>query len=238
MVAGESRRRPYGFLVFAMAGIAALVALGNWQLDRLATKRALIAERRAALAQPPLDLARLPGGAGVTAYRRVTVTGRFLHEKELLIGPRPRDGRAGWHVVTPLERADGGIVLVDRGWVPNEMKDPRTRAVGQIGGAVRLIGFLRSAGRRGSFVPDNDPVKDEWHWIDPAAMAAHLGLDRVAPYWIARARDGQQEAGPVGVDRVAMPPNNHLGYAVTWYALAFSLGVLAIIYWRRSVPRG
>ena len=227
------RRGPYGFVIAAALGVAALVALGTWQLDRLGQKEVLIADRQAMLAQPPLDLTRLKDASAVMAYRRVTVSGRFLHEKELRIGPRPRRGRAGWQVITPLRRADGGIVLVDRGWVPDERKDPRSRPEGQVAGPVRLTGFVKKVTARGPFTPDNDTAKGDWYWIDPAAMAAHLKLSRVAPYWVAAARDRDRPVGPIGSDRVAMPVNNHLKYAITWYALAASLCILAFVYWRR-----
>ncbi len=233
-VAPERRRRgPYGFLTGAALAIAGLVALGTWQLDRLAHKEALIADRQAMLVQPPLDLNRLTD-AHAAAYRRVTITGRFLHEKELRVGPRPRRGVSGWRVITPLRRADGGIVLVDRGWVPDRGKDPRSRREGQVAGPVTLTGFIKRVTARGPFVPDNDAAKGDWYWIDPAAMAAHLDLSDVAPYWIAAARDRDRQVGPIGSDGVVMPVNNHLGYAITWYALAASLSVLAFVYWRRA----
>ncbi len=233
--APEVRQRgPHGLLICAALGIAGLVALGTWQLDRLAHKEALIADRRAMLVQPPIDLTRLRDARAAIAYRRVSVIGRFLHEKELRIGPRLRRGSAGWQVITPLRRADGGIVLVDRGWVPDSRKDPQSRREGQVAGPVTLTGFVQRVTARGPFVPDNDAAKGDWYWIDPAAMAAHLKLSDVAPYWVVAARDRGRHVGPIGSDRVAMPANNHLHYAITWYALAVSLSALAFVYWRRA----
>ncbi len=70
--APEVRQRgPYGFLMCAALGIAGLVALGTWQLDRLAYKEALIADREAMLVQPPFDLTRLTDDPAAIAYRRV-----------------------------------------------------------------------------------------------------------------------------------------------------------------------
>jgi len=235
-VPAAERGRYYGFLVFAALGIAGLVGLGTWQLDRLSQKESLIAERQAMLARPPLDLARIRGAGVPPAYRRVTASGRFLHDKELRIGPRTRQGRAGWQVVTPLARADGGIVLVDRGWVPDDRKDPRSRPDGQAAGPVTVIGVVNRKTARSPFAPDNDPARGDWFRIDPPAMARSLGLPDVAPYWIVAARDRDRPVGPIGDDRVAMPPNNHLMYAITWYALAALLAVLAFVYWRRRPP--
>jgi len=228
------RSGPYGFLTGAALGIAGLVALGTWQLDRLAEKEALIADRQAMLVLPSLDLTHLSDAPPTIAYRRVTVSGHFLHEKELRIGPRSRRGPAGWQVITPLRRMDGGIVFIDRGWVPDSRKDPQSRQEGQVGGSVTLTGVVKSGGVRGAFVPDNDAAKGDWYWIDPAAMAAHLNLTGVAPYWIVANRDRDRPIGPIGSERVVMPANNHLQYAIIWYALAASLSAFAFAYWRRA----
>lgn len=228
------RRKPYGFALFAVLGVVGLAALGTWQLVRLSEKEALIANRLAMLARPPLDLARLKNVPADIAYRRVVVRGIFLHDRELRVGPRSHDGQPGWQVITPLRRADGGgIVLVDRGWVPDSRKDPKTRPEGQVKGPVTLTGFVRRVTPHGAFVPDNDPARGDWYWVDPAAMAAQLGLSGVAPYWIVASSASGRRGGPVGADAPAMPPNNHLGYAITWFGLAASLCVLAAVFWRR-----
>lgn len=234
MVGAGRGRRHVGLLLFAVFCVAGLVALGTWQLDRLAQKEALIADRQAMLVLPPLDLTRDKDHTAATAYRRVTVSGRFLHAKELRMGPRVHHGNAGWKVITPLVRGDGGIVLVDRGWVPDSGKDPKTRQDGQVDGSVRLTGLVKTVSVRGPFVPDNDPAKGDWYWVDPVSMAAHLKLSGVAPYWIVADRDAGRQVGPTGADQVAMPANKHLGYAMTWYALAVSLVVLTLVYWRRA----
>ncbi|MDC0033374.1 SURF1 family protein [Alphaproteobacteria bacterium] len=233
-IPAAGRRGPRGFLIFAVSGIGGLIALGTWQLDRLDQKETLIADRQAMLVQPPLDFNGLTDIPDKIAYRRATVTGEFSHEKELRIGPRTRRGRAGWQVVTPFRRGTGGIILVDRGWVPDSLKNPQSRPNGQVTGIVTLTGFMMSVIARGRFVPDNDAAKGDWYWIDPATMAVHLELSNVAPYWLVAARDPSRSVGPVGVDRGAMPVNNHLQYAITWYALAALLSVLAFVYWRRA----
>lgn len=230
-------RQPYGFLICALLGVAGLVALGTWQLDRLAYKEALIADRQAALALPPLDLAQIPANPEALAYRRVRVTGRFLLENELPIGPRSRRGRPGWEVISPLLRADGSVVLINRGWVADSHKEAIKRKPEPVAGTVTVTGYLKLPTRPSAFAPDNDPAKGNWYWVDPAAMAAHLKLEKVAPYWVMALRDRDRMTGPAGIDRVAMPANNHLKYAVTWYALALSLSVLAFIYWRRNRPQ-
>ena len=235
--AQKIQRIPRGFLIAAAFCIAGLLMLGTWQLERLAEKTKLLSDRQAKLAQPPFKLTTgIDRGAEIT-YRRVTVTGRFLHEKELQIGPKTRCGRVGWQVVTPFEHAHGRIVLIDRGWVPAGQKDPRSRQAGQIPGVVTLTGFANRVAKKGYFVPDNNAKKGDWYRIDPVAMAAHLELRDVALYWIVANRNRDRQVGPIGNDRVAMPANNHLQYAAIWFVLAGALGVLAYSYWRKASSR-
>ena len=99
---------------------------------------------------------------------------------------------------------------------------------------MTLTGFVKRVAARGPFVPDNDAAKGDWYWIDPVSMALHLKLSHVAAYWVVAARDRDRHVGPIGSDRVAMPVNNHLLYAIIWYALAVSLSVMAFVYWRRG----
>jgi surfeit locus 1 family protein len=218
------KRRPYGFLGASAMLFVGLMALGTWQLDRLDQKEKVIADRKAMLAMRPLDLSRDNMPREEMTYRRATVRGDFLYQKTLRIGPKPRQGRLGWQVITPFKRSDDGtVVFVDRGWVADGENGSRNSRDQQKAAPIALTGFIKTVGKRGPFVPDNDPVKGDWYWIDPTAMAAHLRLSNVAPYWIVA------NGGPV-----AMPPNNHLQYAFTWFSLAAVLAVLTVAYWRKS----
>lgn len=231
---GARARSHRGLAALAVAAFAVLVGLGTWQLDRLAWKEALIAERTAMLARSPVVLTGDPAEAEAAAFRRVAVTGTFLHAAERLVGPRVRNGQAGWHVVTPLELENGRVVLVDRGWVPEARKYPYSRRAGMVGGRVTVQGIVRRPAEPGRFAPDNDPLREQWFRVDPAAMADHLNLSGVAPYWV-EAGDAPNTGGfPIGGGGIEMPPNNHLQYAVTWYGLAAVLAVMSVVYWRRT----
>src|SRR4051794_17007409 len=132
------------------------LGLGFWQLERLQWKRALIAEREAALAAPPAAPPRTSAEARGMAFRRVVAEGVFLHDKEIFVAtPSPRG--AGFDVLTPLREADGRMVFVNRGFVPSQLKDPKTRAAGEIEGPVRVAGLLRLPPdeKPGRFLPDN-----------------------------------------------------------------------------------
>ena len=234
MATGRGNKSGWSLAALALVSFAVLIALGSWQLDRSEWKRALIAERQAMLVQPPVILTGDAVDAKAASFRRVSLTGTFLHNKERRIGPRSWRGRPGWYVVTPLRLHRGRIVLVNRGWVPENRKDPRTRKLGQVSGRVTIAGIVGRPSKPGWFTPDNAPAKEQWLRVDPAALAKHLGLSGVALYWVIAGPAPNPGGLPVGGQGIASPPNNHLQYALTWYALALVLVVIAAVYWRQS----
>jgi cytochrome oxidase assembly protein ShyY1 len=77
-------------------------------------------------------------------YRRVKVKGTFRHDQEMLVGPRTRgDGVVGYFLITPLQREDGSVILVKRGWVALDKKDKRNRPDSLVTGPVEVEGLLR-----------------------------------------------------------------------------------------------
>ena len=105
------------------------------------------------------------------------------HDLEFYLAARTHAGAVGLHVVTPLELDDGRIVLVDRGWIPPQRRDPATRPEGQADGPVELVGLGRSSGWKGWDImqPENHPEENLWFWVEPADMAAAAGLTGVIP---------------------------------------------------------
>ena len=110
-----------------------LIGLGVWQLQRLHWKEGLIAEIETRTKGEPIGLDQAIAIAREgrdPSYYRVNVEGRFDHAKELYLYA-VSEGRAGWHVITPLTTGDGEVVLIDRGFVPDELKNPASRAQGR-----------------------------------------------------------------------------------------------------------
>ncbi|MBO1079418.1 SURF1 family protein [Roseomonas sp. 573] len=202
----------------------ALLALGTWQVERRAWKLDLIARVDARIHAPA---APAPGPAdwpALTAagdeYRHVTATGAFLPGQDTLVQATTALGGGFW-VLAPF-RTDGGFtVLVNRGFVPGERRDPGSRDPGLA--QRRVTGLLRVTEPGGGFLRSNDPAADRWHSRDVAAIAAKRGLGEVAPYFIdAEAVPGAAPL-PVGGLTVVSFPNSHLVYALTWYGLALML---------------
>ncbi len=219
--------------LFTIPAVAALVALGVWQLERLSWKEELIGRLQARSTEAPVPLEGAGDDPSALEFRRVTVTGTFLHDKELFLLDRSREGRPGLHVLTPLRRPDGGVVLVDRGWIPFERRDPATRREGQVSGVVTVEGIVRLAKGPGLFTPDNEPDKNLWFYVDPVAMAQAIGVDRLPPYYVLSADRNVPGGWPRGGQWRIDLRNDHLQYAITWFALAAALIVIYIAYHRR-----
>jgi len=242
----DTRPSPSGLRSLIAPGIAALVCLaillglGFWQLARKGEKEALIAriiER--SRAEPPAAAPAFDAwNPSADEFRRVRATGTFLHEKEALVhGLAPGEpGRAlqGFYVITPLKRDDGSIILINRGLVPTELKDAKSRAAGQVAGETTVTGMLRGSEVRTLFVPESDPAKDQWYTRDIAAIAAARGLSNVAPYLIEADATETPGGWPRGGNLRVDLPNNHLQYAFTWFGIAACLvGVFSVFAWRR-----
>lgn len=213
-------------MAVVVAGVALFVgflALGGWQVQRLAWKTDLIAQvdarvHAAAVAAPgPIQW------AGVTRdkdqYRRVTVRGRFLHDKETLV-QAVTDVGGGFWVMTPLVDDRGFTVLINRGFVPSGRRDPAVRADGQVEGPQTVTGLLRITEPKGGFLRANDPAGDRWRSRDVAAIAARRGLTTVAPYFIDADASPNPGGWPRGGLTVIRFANSHLVYALTWFGMA------------------
>lgn len=222
----------------ALLGVLVLLGLGTWQLERLEWKEALIAEYLARRAAPPVALPDPIGDPAALDNRRVRLVGRFLHDRELYLGARSYKDEVGFHVVTPFRLDDGRAVLVDRGWVPAARRDPARRAAGQVAGTIALSGVARLGGWRGNalFRPANDPERNDWLWYDLPAIAARAGLENAVTSVYVAADPG---AGPGDLPIAVAPQvnlrNEHLGYAITWYALAAALVVIYLLHQSRPL---
>jgi surfeit locus 1 family protein len=236
-VGGRRRFRPaFWPTLFTLPVLAALIGLGTWQVQRLHWKEAQIAERQARSSAPAIDLPREFADPQALEFRRVALTGRFLHDREMYLSGRTHKGQVGVHVVTPLVLADGRGLLVDRGWVPMARKDPASRPDGQVAGVVTLEALLRTGGWKGSrtFRPGKRPDENLWFWIDPEAMAAWAGLENPVTALYAAVGAAETPGGlPIGGRSRVTLRNDHLQYALTWYALAVALVVIYVAYHRR-----
>jgi surfeit locus 1 family protein len=233
-----------GLLIPAAFLFAVLIALGSWQIQRKTWKEGVIAALNDRLAAPPLVLPAPSAWPSLhqasDEYRRVTFSAEFDHGREALIyaAPsafRPEASGPGFWIFTPARLAGGGVVIVNRGFVPQAHREGAARASGQVAGRLEIVGALRWPERRTWFSPSDDPDGNLWFTRDPRAIAAAKGLGKglgnelgnglgsVAPFYV------EQEGSipPGGLPRpgkiVANLRNEHLQYAFTWFGLAVVL---------------
>ncbi|MBC8012690.1 MAG: SURF1 family protein [Methyloceanibacter sp.] len=234
-----------GLTAAMLAALALLIGLGLWQLQRLHWKQGLLAQIEARTKGPPItleDAVALAREGRDPSYYRVRVDGRFHHAKERYLYA-VSDGRVGWHVITPLETEDGDMVLVDRGFVPDELKDPSSRALGQVENVVTVTGIVRSPETQNLFTPDNEPKVNRWFWRDLQSMARSAfsaGVIQVAPFFVDADKSEVPGGWPKGGQTRLEIANNHLQYAITWFLLGACLLIVYGLYvrslYRREAP--
>jgi surfeit locus 1 family protein len=229
-------RSPRAFAALLIAGAlacAGFVALGVWQVHRLAWKEALIARVDAHLHAAPVAP---PGPAAWPAlmrdpdeYLRVELHGRFANALETPVRASTELG-AGYWVLTPLLTDQGFWVLVNRGFVPPELRERSRRLAQEPEGEQTVVGLLRFSEPHGSLLQHNEPAQGRWYSRDVAAMAAARGLGTgahpgpVAPYFVDAGMPAEAAAASDAWPRAGLTVirfrNDHLVYAFTWFALA------------------
>ncbi|RFU28136.1 hypothetical protein B7463_g8193, partial [Scytalidium lignicola] len=227
------RRHGPGLIVLALIPVTAF-ALGTWQVQRLDWKSKMIAKFEDRLVRDPLPLPPHidPNAIKDFDYRRIYATGHFRHDQEMLIGPRIRDGKDGYQVVTPLERdGDGTTVLVCRGWISKKFKKQSDRQDSLPQGQVTVEGLLREPLKKNMFTPENNPEAKEFYFPDVVQMAR---LSNSQPVWIEEILepdlltvwDREARGIPIGRPAEVNLRNNHAQYIFTWYALAAATSVM------------
>ncbi len=245
----RSASRWHGVVVPSLAAavaLAILVSLGLWQLERKAWKEALIETLEQRLSAPPVALPPSAEWARLTPaedeFRRVKLRAEFANDREVLVYTggstlRETSGGPGYWIFTPARLADGAVVLVNRGFVPEGKQTHAARLDSLIDGPVELVGVLRWPERPGLFTPNPNPARNTWFARDSTAMAAALGI-AAAPFYV----ELESPEPPGGLPQAGRLhptlPNNHFGYALTWLGLAV---VLVGVYtawlfggWRRQ----
>jgi surfeit locus 1 family protein len=228
-------------ILLGLALVAGFTALGIWQVHRRAWKHDLVARVEArvhaqAVAPPRRDQWPLVSAAN-DEYRRVKVTGTFEPDKSVRVRASTQLGMGSW-LLTPLHMVDGTTVIINRGFVTAAWCGGKATCTADLRGEATISGLLRISEPKGAFLQDNDPANDRWYSRDVAAIASTKGLRDFAPYFIdadkasSPGRDGND--GPVGGLTVVAFPDNHLMYAMTWFALALATLGAGWVVWREK----
>lgn len=238
------RRLFWGFIALMLALMVLFTALGVWQLERLGEKERLIAAVEQRMDLPP---AQLPAAAEWPAldpstweYRPVIVSGTYRPADTVLVFTSLMDGRGryggpGYWVMTPLDLATGGTIFINRGFVPETSAQAFAGGGAIEPGLISLTGLARAPEAIGSFTPAPDTAK-RVEWVrDPARLArmSSVASTELAPLTIDLPA-GPAGALPQGGETVLSFPNNHLGYAITWFGFATLVPFLLFFWVRRQ----
>ncbi len=218
----------------ALVAVVLFVNLGFWQLRRLDEVRDFNATVNARLAEPPRPLEEVLDDVGSDperlAYRRVTVTGRYRTDEEVLLSTRSYRGTPGHHLLTPLEMATGGGVVVDRGWVPLELDEPPIPAAAPDPGQVTVSGVL--------FPPEPSPSsgRDQvefLRFVDLERLGRQVAIDLAPVYVLAQQEPTEQL--PLPAELPPLDEGPHLSYAGQWFIFAVVVAVGYPLLVRRRI---
>ena len=221
------------------------MVLGVWQVQRMHWKHDLIARVDARLHAAPVEtpsrkrlMAQPPGAFD---YLRVKLSGTYAGSHTALVRAATELGTGYW-TMTPMHLDDGRTVWVNRGFVPSGTTAARAGKATP-SGTVAVVGLVRSSEPGGSLLQSNRPQDDRWYSRDVAALSKARHVTDAAPVFV----DAQTETAtsPSGIFKpvpgltVIRFPDNHLQYALTWFAMALLSLVGMGLVWRgktRTVP--
>lgn len=214
--------------VFTVLGLGILLKLGFWQLDRLEWKEDLLARIETNMMGTIISINPTSNDPGLE-YSRFCTEGKFLNDKELYVFASNLQGVGGVHIYTPLKLAGGEHIIINRGWVPNALKDPSTRVEGQVKDPQTICGVLRLDRTKSYVTPDNNLEENRWFTPEVSAMSKAVGLNNIYQFFLEADETDNPGGYPIGGQTFVNIPNNHLGYAITWFGLAVALlGVFAV----------
>ena len=228
--------------ILTLIALGVLLSLGNWQMQRMAWKADLIKLVNERVASPAIsfkELVQRSSNLEDIRFQPVRLSGIFDHSEERHYF-LPYKGKVGWHVITPFVLTSGETVLVDRGFVPNALKEAKERPKGLIAGLQEIEGLVRLSEERNYFSPLNDVRQNKWYVRDLKELYGSLKRPEDGqsswPFMVDQKRTSTSGEWPLpGVTKVTFT-DKHFGYALTWYGLALTLiGVfLAFAYSRLS----
>lgn len=224
LVAAKHNFHPSKLSVTIMLlGLTLLLGLAGWQVWRLFEKNALIAHVNTQLAQPHQPLTYTPRTATNLDFKKVRVQGEWLGIQNLAMSPRTYKGDVGYHLVAPLRLKDGGVLLVNLGFVPQgkQIAPSVWQARATIRGILRDMPVQKPWSFKGQ-QPSNNQGQQVWFWFDLPTMAKYLGVNRLAPVVLYADRMKGDDNYPIAGQAPLKIRNEHRNYALTWLSMALA----------------
>ena len=218
-------KRAYLFQLFVIIFVTIFCALGTWQLYRLQWKLELISEITFGLDSSPIEYSN----SIKKNYQRVSAKGKFNFDKQIYLYSLNDNGKPGYDVITPFRTNKNENVLVNRGWIKKELKN-NPIINNNIEDEQKIIGLLRKIYKPNIFKPDNDLKNNIWFSINLEDLKVNSG-ERFNEFVIFL--EDNQAKTPIPRKISIDVPNNHLKYAITWYAISISI-IFYYLYFRRK----
>ncbi len=224
--------------VFMLVTVGILIKLGFWQLEQKQRKDSIIIRIEQRAGAEPLvtnvkDLSIQTKSTDDLDYTSVALTGRFLHETEIAVFTNREMGSAqyagpGYDILTLFKDKNGGLILVNRGFVPQDFRQGKSRLSGQTQEDINITGLIRKPERHSyADVPDR-PERSEFAVRDPKTIIdsklkneqKQLEAPVINSFYI-DLRSPVPEGGLPSPNKTNVSiPNRHLEYVVTWWGLA------------------
>ena len=218
-------KRSFLFQLFVILFVTIFCSLGTWQLYRLQWKLELISEITIGLDSTPLEYSNTIK----KNYQRVKVKGKFDFDQQIYLYRLNDSGKPGFDVITPFKTNKNENILINRGWINKELKgNPNINT--KSGSQQKIIGLLRKIYKPNIFKPDNDIKNNVWFSINLEDLKEATG-DQFNEFVIFL--EDNQVKTPVPKKISIDVPNNHLKYAITWYAISISI-IFYYLYFRRK----
>ena len=218
-------KKAFLFQLFVILFVTIFCALGTWQLYRLQWKLELISEITYGLNSSPIEYSTLIK----KNYQRVTTKGKFDYDKQIYLYSLNDNGKPGYDVITPFRTNRNENVLINRGWIVKELKDnPSINLKNE--SEKKIIGLLREIYKPNMFKPDNDLKNNIWFSINLEDLKKATGVQ--FNNFVIFLEDNQAKT-PLPKKISIDVPNNHLKYAITWYAISISI-IFYYLYFRRK----
>ncbi|WP_410521432.1 SURF1 family protein [Candidatus Tisiphia endosymbiont of Parasteatoda lunata] len=214
-------------LLLTILAFVILLSLGFWQIARLQEKELFLSSMKNNLNNPPINIKTLSGNK---LYAKIRANGYFLEGKNLhLYGRRSMSTeKDGYYLVTPFQTDDNKIILVVLGWFAGRHKKNIDNIINN---SMEITGVILPGEKTKLFVLDNDVKNNVWFTLDLTQASDVLGLKLEDFYLVMEGNNNRSDIlKSLSIENLLNVRNDHLEYAITWFALAISLAVIFVIY--------
>ena len=214
-----------------LIALVSLVYLGSWQLHRLEWKTELLNSikdgQTEGYIEYPYDIKN-----NDFSYKKSFISGKIDQSKELHFFNINSYGQSGYNIIVPL-LTEGRTAYVDLGWTNFTDINSKEFMFRSLTGELDFKGILIYSKERRLFSPQPDTIKNSWYLMNIEEMDQFTKLN--SEKYIFRVVEQEYYLDLLNEFTAINIPNNHLQYAITWFALAISIAAMYIIYIYKNI---